>query len=131
MAKQQVKFGEDFAFGVALLSPEGELTPGERLSFTAQRLYFEGSNGDYLALGAQNGTLLALSFRDDFGHHTYGSGVMVGPGIALCAAHVLQHNDFYDKIQRGHATLVEPPRVLRRLQLLRRWSHEQVEEVLT
>jgi hypothetical protein len=69
-------------------------------------LVFEGSNGDYMPVGAQNGTLLALSFRDGYGHHTYGSGVMVGPGLALCAAHVVREHDFYSKLQRGDATLV-------------------------
>jgi hypothetical protein len=97
---------EDDASTVALLDPEQELTPGERLTFSAQRLLFEGSNGDYMPVGAQNGTLLALSFRDRDGHHTYGSGVMVGPGLALCAAHVLHEQDFYGKLQRGEASLV-------------------------
>lgn len=96
----------DDAFTVAVLDPEGELTPGERLHFSAQRLIFEGSNGDYMRVGAQNGVLLALSFRDNYGHHTYGSGVMVGPGLALCAAHVLHEHDFYRKLQCDEATLV-------------------------
>jgi hypothetical protein len=91
---------------VALLEPEQELSRGERLSFTSQRLLFDGVNGDYMPVGAQNGLLLALSFRDDFGHHTYGSGVVVGPGLALCAAHVLHEHDFYAKLQNGQATLV-------------------------
>ena len=91
---------------VALPDPEQELTPGESLSFTAQRLLFEGLNGDYMRLDAQNGILLALSFRDFDGHHTYGSGVIVGPGLALCAAHVLHEHDFYSKLQRDEATLV-------------------------
>lgn len=98
--------GKDDALTVALLDPEQELTPGERITFAAQRLLFKGSNGDYMRLGAQNGILLALSFRDRYGHHTYGSGVMVGPGLALCAAHVLLEQDFYDKLQRDEATLV-------------------------
>lgn len=98
--------GKDQASTVALLDPEQELAPGERLTFFAQRLLFEGSNGDYMPVGAQNGALLALSFRDRDGHHTYGSGVMVGPGLALCAAHVLHEHDFYNKLQRGEATLV-------------------------
>jgi hypothetical protein len=98
--------GADDVSTFALHNPEQELAPGERLTFSAQRLLFEGSNGDYMPLGAQTGILLALSFRDDFGQHTYGSGVMVGPGIALCAAHVLHEHDFYVKLQRGEATLV-------------------------
>lgn len=106
MTQQQTSKEKDYASTVALLDPEQELTPGERLTFSAQRLLFEGSNGDYMPVGAQNGTLLALSFRDRDGHHTYGSGVMVGPGLALCAAHVLHEHDFYGKLQRGEATLV-------------------------
>jgi hypothetical protein len=96
----------DNASTIAVNEPEHELSAGERLRFTAQLLTFEGSNGDYMRIGAQNGTLLALSFRDRDGHHTYGSAVMVGPGIALCAAHVLHENNFYNKLQRDDATLV-------------------------
>jgi len=106
MADQQASKKRDYASSVALLQPEQELELGDRLTFAAQLLLFEGSNGDYMPLGAQNGVLLALSFRDGNGHHTYGSGVMVGPGLALCAAHVLHEHDFYDKLQRDEATLV-------------------------
>lgn len=96
----------DFSSTIAVLNPEEQLRAGEPLTFSAQRLLFEGENGDYMPVGALNGTLLALSFRDDYGHHTYGSGVMVGPGLAICAAHVLLENNFYDKLQTGQATLV-------------------------
>lgn len=106
MTRRQTSNGKDFASTVALLDPEQELTPGERLTFSAQRLLFEGANGDYMPVGSLNGTLLALSFRDSAGHHTYGSGVMVGPGLALCAAHVLHEHDFYRKLQSGDASLV-------------------------
>lgn len=106
MTQHQTLIGTDDVSTVALLNPEEELTSGERLTFAAQRLIFEGLNGDYMRVGAQNGILLALSFRDRSGHHTYGSGVMVGPGLGLCAAHVLHEYDFYDKLQRGEATLV-------------------------
>lgn len=106
MAQQQKSKEGDNASTAALLDPEQELMPGESLTFAAQRLHFEGTNGDYMRVGAQNGILLALSFRDDEGHHTYGSGVMVGPGLALCAAHVLLEHDFYSKLQRDEATLV-------------------------
>jgi Trypsin-like peptidase domain len=106
MTQQQSSNERDYASTVALHHPEQELTRGERLTFSAQRLLFEGANGDHMLVGAQNGTLLALSFRDCNGHHTYGSGVMVGPGLALCAAHVLHENDYYRKLQCGEATLV-------------------------
>lgn len=97
---------EDLATTVALTEPEVELKGGEGLRFSAQRLLFEGSNGDYMRVGAQNGVLLALSFRDDDGHHTYGSGVVVGPGLAVCAAHVVLEGNFFEMLQCGKASLV-------------------------
>lgn len=106
MTQEQPPKGTDYSSTIAKLAPEQELRRGERISFTSQRFLYEGSKGDHVPLGAQNGVLLALSFRDRNGHHTYGSGVMVGPGLALCAAHVLHENDFYDKLQRDEATLV-------------------------
>jgi hypothetical protein len=106
MTQREVPKEKDCAYGVAQLEPEQNLSLGERLTFIAQRLFFEGSNSDYMRMGAQNGILLALSFRDREGHHTYGSGVMVGPGLALCAKHVLYEHDYYSKLQRGDATLV-------------------------
>lgn len=96
----------DLARAIAHTNPELDLVPGERLRFEQQRLRFEGSNGDYMRLGAQNGILLALSFRDDHGQHTYGSAAMVGPGLAICAAHVVEEQDFYERIQTDAATLV-------------------------
>ena len=96
----------DLARTVAHTNPELELVPGERLRFEQQRLKFEGANGHYMPLGSQNGILLALSFRDDNGQHTYGSAAMVGPGLAICAAHVIEEQGFYEKIQSDAATLV-------------------------
>lgn len=97
---------EDHATTVAHPTPETDLVRGEPIRFSGQRLQFEGENGDYMPVGSQNGCLLALSFRDDDGHHTYGSGVMVGPGLALCAAHVLHENDYHGKLIQGKATLI-------------------------
>lgn len=91
---------------VAQLNPELGLRRGEALKFDAKRLLFEGSNGDYMPVGSQLGILLALSFRDDSGHHTTGSAAMVGPGIAICAAHVLEDQGYLEKITNGGATLV-------------------------
>lgn len=91
---------------VAQLHPEYGLRPGEALGFDAKRLLFEGTNGDYMPVGSQLGILLALSFRDDVGQHTTGSAVMVGPGIAICAKHVLEDQGFQKKLTNGGATLV-------------------------
>ncbi|MEJ8855929.1 serine protease [Variovorax robiniae] len=88
------------------LNPERGLRRGDPLRFDAKCFRFEGANGDYMPVASQQGILLALSFRDDDGHHTTGSGVLVGPGLAICAAHVLQDRGFYEKLTGTGATLV-------------------------
>lgn len=96
----------DEVSGVANTHPHDDLRPGESLKFDAKLLHFEGSNGNYMPVGSQLGILLALSFRDNLGHHTLGSAAMVGPGLAICATHVLEHAGYLDRLARGEATLV-------------------------
>ncbi len=96
----------DVVSTVANTSPELGLNPGEALRFEAKCLLFEGENGDYMPVGSQLGILLALSFRNDLGHHTTGSAVMVGPGLAICAAHVLEDQGYLENLARGDATLI-------------------------
>lgn len=96
---------ENFS-SVADLNPERTLRRGEPLRFDAKCFRFDGSNGDYMSAASQQGVLIALSFRDDDGHHTTGSAVLVGPGLAICAAHVLQDQGFYEKLTSAGATLV-------------------------
>lgn len=91
---------------VANLNPERDLRRNEPLRFDGMWLRFHGDNGSYMPIGSQRGVLLALSFRDDRGHHTHGSAVLVGPGLAVCAAHVLHEQGFYEKIIGTEATLV-------------------------
>lgn len=98
--------GTEIVSSVAQLNPELGLRRGETLRFTAKQFLFEGSNGDYMPIGSQLGVLLALSFRDDDGHHTTGSAAMVGPGIAICATHVLEDQGFLKKLTSNGATLV-------------------------
>lgn len=97
---------KDQAFGVARTDPEAGLKPGEKLNFDARQFLFEGDPGAYMPLHSQLGILLALSVRDDDGHHTTGSAVMVGPGLAICAAHVLNDQRYLEKSVVGHATFV-------------------------
>lgn len=97
---------KDEVSAIAHTNPQSDLRLGEALKFDAKRLYFDGSNGDYMPVGSQLGVLLALSFRDDLGHHTTGSAAMVGPGLAICAAHVLEDQGYLEKLTRGDATLV-------------------------
>lgn len=96
----------DNASTVADPNPEVGLRHGEALRFSAKRMLFEGSNGDYMPVGSQLGILLALSFRDDHGHHTTGSAAMVGPGLAVCARHVLEDQGYLNKLITGDATLI-------------------------
>ena len=96
----------DQLLAVAKTDPEAELKAGEKLHFDARQLLFQGDPGAYMPLSAQSGVLLALSVRDDDGHHTTGSAVMVGPGLAICAAHVLNDQRYLEKSVAGHATFV-------------------------
>jgi hypothetical protein len=64
----------------------------------------EAANHGNAPLGAFGGALLAISFRDDHGQHTLGSAVLVHPGIAVTAKHVV--SDWIGALRSGNAAAV-------------------------
>lgn len=63
-----------------------------------------GRNHGVTSLFAFGGALLSISFRDATGQHTLGSAVLVHPGIAITAKHVL--SDWLAALGRGGAAAV-------------------------
>ncbi|WP_162262224.1 trypsin-like peptidase domain-containing protein [Acidovorax sp. Root219] len=69
--------------------------------FTLQSM--QGSHGETY-LNSFEGTALAISFRDDNGHHTTGSATIVGPGVAISAKHVIE--EWLDDITQSDTAIV-------------------------
>lgn len=92
--------------GVA--APDPTLTPGAlggRVRFESIAVRLDGADkAGHLPMTLLRGAFLTVSIRDEHSHYTWGSGFMVGPGLALCAKHVIQ--DHLGALASGGASLV-------------------------
>lgn len=82
-----------FATGVIRADPSAELPVGSLLHFRSVRVQYKSDAGGPAWLqdwGSFQGVLLHLQFRSPDRHQIDGSAVMVAPGIALCASHVME-----------------------------------------
>lgn len=96
----------DAVWGLATSDPLSNLKTPVRLQFTARTFHLEHLGGPHgvTSIGEFDGTALTISFRDDDDHHTIGSAVMVGPGIAVSAKHVVE--GWLEAITSGGASAV-------------------------
>jgi hypothetical protein len=77
-------------FHVEIGPPEENPTPGAQYSFPQRLIRIEAAAGFRdLELAQLDGVVLALDWVANDRHHTWGSAVMVAPGIALTAGHVV------------------------------------------
>lgn len=86
----------------ALLAP-GQVMDIEIISIQVQMV--EGmSAGNFPMKKLFYGALLSMVFRDETGDHTLGSAVLVAPGIAICAQHVVA--EYEQALKAGHCALI-------------------------
>lgn len=77
-------------FHVDIGPPEESPTPGAQYTFPQRTVRIEATIGFRdLGLPQLDGVVLALDWVANNRHHTWGSAVMVAPGIALTAGHVV------------------------------------------
>jgi len=70
--------------------PELEPRPGMAFTFVQRTVRITASDGFRdLDISQLDGVVLALDWVTGAAHHVWGSAVMVGPGIALTAGHVV------------------------------------------
>jgi len=104
----------------------GVWAPWLRFDATAKAKVLDGTERAVVAYAAARGLSAVISAVKATTIDIEPGGV----GVTLAPAQALEPlNHLLEKF--SDLMLVEPPRVLRRLQLLRRWSHEQVEQVFT
>lgn len=97
----------DQAIGTIQEDPTAQLAPGQVLSINAlgMRLALEiGRSEGLFPSTLFQGALLTMMFRDPDGDHATGSAILVAPGIAICAHHVIA--DFEDSLRAGTCDLL-------------------------
>ena len=78
-------------FGTVTEDPALALPPGSQIHFVALLMNTPIQGPSRLeSWESLNGMVLGISFSDISAHQIDGSAVIVGPGIALCATHVLE-----------------------------------------
>jgi hypothetical protein len=91
--------------GVVREDPTIRGTGSQTLTFRAIAVQVDTDlNHGVAPLGTFEGVMLSVSFRDEGGHHTLGSATLVGPGLAICAQHVL--SDHLDSIRSGATSVI-------------------------
>ena len=84
--------------------PANHLTGGEQLHFNLKlvRHGLSSGSGALREMDVFDGLLLHMQFHDGEGHQIDGSAVLVAPGVALCATHVVR--PYIDALAGGAAT---------------------------
>src|SRR5208337_304865 len=93
------------AFGTITLDPAADLPMDARMGFKPEAFRIEAPAGENTVIKCDhfNGVLLQLQITDGQKVFVHGSSVLVAPGVALAARHVLE--GFLPLLSKGNAAL--------------------------
>src|SRR5688572_10018414 len=96
----------DRVTGVAIDDPLQARQPPQAIKVTSIQLALDGPTGNsgIATVGSLKGLMLTVSFRDGASHHTDGCAVLVHPGVAITAKHVVE--EWLPHLRSGAASAV-------------------------